>query len=96
MSKIPHFLDSRLIDGGEVISLSRRPLITPPPLLGSFAVLIFDNLRAVVGLEKLSRLEEIQYPDRKSNPRPSGLYHIASTNYAHRNCILDVSASNSG
>jgi hypothetical protein len=28
-SKIPHFLDNRLIDGGKVVSLTRRPPITP-------------------------------------------------------------------
>jgi hypothetical protein len=28
-SKLPHFLDSRLADGGEVVSLTRRPLFTP-------------------------------------------------------------------
>jgi hypothetical protein len=28
-SRLPHFLDNRLIDGGEVVSLKRRPLFTP-------------------------------------------------------------------
>jgi hypothetical protein len=28
-SRIPHFLDNRLIDGGEVVSLTRRPPFTP-------------------------------------------------------------------
>jgi hypothetical protein len=28
-SRIPHFLDNRLADGGEVFSLKRRPLFTP-------------------------------------------------------------------
>jgi hypothetical protein len=28
-SRLPHFLDSRLIDGGEVVSLTRRPSFTP-------------------------------------------------------------------
>jgi hypothetical protein len=27
-SRLPHFLDSRLIDGSEVVSLIRRPLFT--------------------------------------------------------------------
>jgi hypothetical protein len=29
MSRLPHFLDSRLTDGGEVISLTHRLLFTP-------------------------------------------------------------------
>jgi hypothetical protein len=28
-SRLPHFLDNRLTDGGEVISLKRRPPFTP-------------------------------------------------------------------
>jgi hypothetical protein len=28
-SRLPHFLDSRLTDGGEVFSLTRRPPFTP-------------------------------------------------------------------
>jgi hypothetical protein len=27
-SRLPHFLDNRLTDGGEVVSLTRRPLFT--------------------------------------------------------------------
>jgi hypothetical protein len=30
-SRLPHFLDNRLTDGGEIVSLTRRPLFTPPP-----------------------------------------------------------------
>jgi hypothetical protein len=29
MSRIPHLLDSRITDGGEVVSLTRRPPCTP-------------------------------------------------------------------
>jgi hypothetical protein len=28
-SRLPHFLDNRLTDGGEVVSLTRRPPFTP-------------------------------------------------------------------
>jgi hypothetical protein len=28
-SRLPHFLDNRLINGGQVVSLARRPLFTP-------------------------------------------------------------------
>jgi hypothetical protein len=30
-SRLPHFLDNRLTDGGEVATLKRRPPFTPPP-----------------------------------------------------------------
>jgi hypothetical protein len=35
MSRIPHFLDNRLTDGGEVVSLTRRPLFTPRKIPGT-------------------------------------------------------------
>jgi hypothetical protein len=28
-SRLPHFLDNRLVDGGEVVSLTRRPPFSP-------------------------------------------------------------------
>jgi hypothetical protein len=28
-SRLPHFLENRLTDGGEVVSLTRRPPFTP-------------------------------------------------------------------
>jgi hypothetical protein len=28
-SRLPHFQDTRLTDGGEVVSLNRRPLFSP-------------------------------------------------------------------
>jgi hypothetical protein len=63
----PHFLDSRLIYGGQVVSLTRRPPFTP---LGRFLVLIsvrgWVEPRAIVRLEGLSQLK-IQWPYRESN-----------------------------
>jgi hypothetical protein len=38
-SRLPHFLDSRLTDGGEVVSFKRRPAGRPLPP-GRFLVLI--------------------------------------------------------
>jgi hypothetical protein len=34
-SRLPHFLDSRLVDGGEVVSLTRRPPFTPRKIPGT-------------------------------------------------------------
>jgi hypothetical protein len=36
LPRVPHFLDNRLTDGGNVVSLPRRPPFTP----GRFLVLI--------------------------------------------------------
>jgi hypothetical protein len=34
-SKLPHFLDNRLTDGGEVVSLTRRPPFIPRKIPGT-------------------------------------------------------------
>jgi hypothetical protein len=34
-SRFPHFLDNRLADGGEVVSLTRRPLFTSRNIPGT-------------------------------------------------------------
>jgi hypothetical protein len=34
-SRIPHFLDNRLTDGGEVVSLTRRPHVIPRKIPGT-------------------------------------------------------------
>jgi hypothetical protein len=39
-SRLPHFLDNRLIDGGKVVSLTRRPPFTPKNVPRIFLVLI--------------------------------------------------------
>jgi hypothetical protein len=35
MSRLPYFLDSRFTDGGEVVSLTRRPHFTPRKIPGA-------------------------------------------------------------
>jgi hypothetical protein len=35
MSRLPHFLDNRLTDGGESVSLRRRPSFTPKKIPGT-------------------------------------------------------------
>jgi hypothetical protein len=56
-SRLPHFLDNRLTDGGEFVSLTCRPLLPP----GRFLVLIFVtgwvDSRAIVRLEGLGQLK---------------------------------------
>jgi hypothetical protein len=65
--------DNRLTDGGEVVSLTRRPPFTPP---GRFLVLIsvrgWIDPRAIVRLEGLDQLKNL-ITHLESNPRPSGL-----------------------
>jgi hypothetical protein len=34
-SRLPHFLDNRLTDGGEIIRLTRRPPFTPSKIAGT-------------------------------------------------------------
>jgi hypothetical protein len=35
MPSLPHFVDNRLRDGGEAVSLTRRPSLTPQKILGT-------------------------------------------------------------
>jgi hypothetical protein len=53
MLTIPHFLNKRLIDGGEVVSLTRRPSITPRKIPGTHSVRGGVNYKATVRLEGL-------------------------------------------
>jgi hypothetical protein len=34
-SRVPHFLDNRLTDGGEIVRLTRRPPFTPRKIPGT-------------------------------------------------------------
>jgi hypothetical protein len=37
-SRLPHFLDSRLTDGGDIVSLTRQPPFTPRKILSTHFV----------------------------------------------------------
>jgi hypothetical protein len=79
---LPHFLDNRFTDGGEVVSLTNRQPFTPQEdSWYSFLLEVESTLRAKVRLERLGKLKNP--PHRDSNPLPSGLWHSASTNYAN-------------
>jgi hypothetical protein len=71
-----YFLDNRFTDGGEVVSLTRRPPFTTPRPPGRFLVLIsgrgWVDPRAIVQLEVLGQLKH-SISHRESNPRRFGL-----------------------
>jgi hypothetical protein len=56
-SRLPHFLDNRLTDGGEVVSLKHRPPFTPRKVPGTLSVRGSVDPRAIVRLEGLGKLE---------------------------------------
>jgi hypothetical protein len=74
MSRLSHFLHSRVTDGGEVVNLTRQQPFTPP---GRFVILIFVrgwvDPRAIMRLQGLGQLQ---------NPMTSGIEHSPSNNYA--------------
>jgi hypothetical protein len=58
-SRLPHFVDNRLTDGGEVVSLTRRSPFTPPGrFLGLISVRGGDDPRAIMRLEGLGQLKK--------------------------------------
>jgi hypothetical protein len=63
MLKFPHFLDNRLIDGGKVVSLTRRPPFTPSPLPKEDSWLLISvrgwvHTRVIVRLEGVGKLKK--------------------------------------
>jgi hypothetical protein len=57
-SRFPHFLDSRLTDEGEVVSLTRRPPSTPGRFLVLISFICWDHsaTRRIISIEKSSDL----------------------------------------
>jgi hypothetical protein len=73
MSRIPHFVDNRLTDGREVVSVTRRPLFTFQKYLLIF-IRDWVNPVAMMKLEGLGKLEKTHYlRARNVAPQPSTL-----------------------
>jgi hypothetical protein len=58
MSLIPHFEDSRLTDGCEVVSLIRRPRFTTQEDSWYSFLLEAESTQVIVGLEELGKLKK--------------------------------------
>jgi hypothetical protein len=54
---LPHFLDNRFTDGGEFVSLTRRPLFTPRMILGNSFFRDRVDPGAIEQLEELGQLK---------------------------------------
>jgi hypothetical protein len=57
MLRIPHFIDSRLADGSEVVSLTRRPPFTLQEDPGTHLLEAESSPGPIVRLEGLGRLQ---------------------------------------
>jgi hypothetical protein len=51
MLRLPHFLHNRLTDGGEVVSLARRPSFTPRNIPGINKIIIVNIRRTMVSVK---------------------------------------------
>jgi hypothetical protein len=59
-SRLPHFLDNRLTDGGEIVSLRRRPPFGPQEYSWySFMLEAESTPRGIVRLEGLGQLKNV-------------------------------------
>jgi hypothetical protein len=67
-SRRSHFLDNRLTDGGEVVSLTCRPLFIPKEDSWYSFLLEAESAAAMI-----KKIEKIQLRPLDSNSRPSSL-----------------------
>jgi hypothetical protein len=51
MSRIPHFLDNRIADDGEVVSLKRRPLFTSEKIKVVMMIMMMMMILAINELD---------------------------------------------
>jgi hypothetical protein len=79
-SKLPHFIENRLRDGGKVICLTHRPPFTPRNSSYSFLL----EAESTWGLYCGWKLDQVKNPMTSSGieTATSGMWHSASTNYA--------------
>jgi hypothetical protein len=70
-SRLPHFLDNRLTDGGEV-SLTRWPPFTPGRFLVLISIRGWVDPKPIVWLEGLGRLKKIHLIGTRTRELPAG------------------------
>jgi hypothetical protein len=63
--RVSHFLENRFTDGGEVVSLTRRPPFTPRQIPGTHFVTGWVDPRAIVRLEGLRGIEPATFRLRR-------------------------------
>jgi hypothetical protein len=77
VSRIPHCLDNRLTDGGEVVSPTHQPRSNSQKhnfsASGTHFYWRVSKLQGLVRLEGLGNFKKTHSPRRVSNLRPSGL-----------------------
>jgi hypothetical protein len=59
---VPHYLEYRLTDGGEVVSLTRRPPFTLSKIPGTHFCYRLSRLKAIMRLERLGKLKKPNDP----------------------------------
>jgi hypothetical protein len=83
MLRIPHCIDSRLTNGGKVVSPTHRPHFTPQKHVfsasGTHFCQMLSEPQGLLRQEGLGKFEKIHSPHRVLNPRPFCLEHRAFT-----------------
>jgi hypothetical protein len=69
-SKFPHFLDSRLTDGGKVASLTRRPPFTPRKILATYFCYRLGRPQGLYEAETIRSIEKSS--DLNGDPMTDG------------------------
>jgi hypothetical protein len=72
-SRLQHFLDNLLTNGGEVVSLTRLAPFTPKMIPGTHFCWRLSRPQGHSAVGVIRSIEKIQWTHWESNPRPSGL-----------------------